>query len=225
MQYPIAEIFQSPQGEGHWTGSLMTFIRFAGCNVGKPYTPDARAALGLNVYQERCTDWAGNGFTCDTNYRMSVRMTVEEIVTHPLVAIAHRVLLTGGEPLIHNLGPLCNELGDRIGAQIHIETSGTRDWRGLALDWVCVSPKSGYNSDLLGYAEEIKVLVGAEFEESDFVVRFVKPHFYEDEKVFISPVNGEHEINRDNLNRCLELQRKYPLLRLTTQSHKTWGVW
>lgn len=32
--YPISEIFHSFQGEGTYTGTYMTFIRLAGCNVG-----------------------------------------------------------------------------------------------------------------------------------------------------------------------------------------------
>ena len=35
MNYRLAEIFTSVQGEGGFTGAPMTFIRMAGCNVGK----------------------------------------------------------------------------------------------------------------------------------------------------------------------------------------------
>lgn len=35
MKYPITSIFRSIQGEGHFVGEVMTFVRFAGCSVLK----------------------------------------------------------------------------------------------------------------------------------------------------------------------------------------------
>lgn len=54
--YPISEIFTSPQGEGLFTGCMMTFLRLAGCSVGTPYPKDRYITLGL---PEQCTPGAG----------------------------------------------------------------------------------------------------------------------------------------------------------------------
>ena len=236
--YPIAEIFESPQGEGTFSGALMTFIRLAGCNVGRPYTTAAREQLGLNVYQERCSDWAGVGFSCDTNYKVSRRLTIEEILAIPEVQQAQRILITGGEPFIHDLEPLCRGLLKHGVGKLHFETSGTKDFKEMLFKlthgpdgfmyskfWICVSPKKDYIPELLDVADEIKVLIGDSFEEDKFIAQFVfAQNWYKAGKVFISPVNDEHSLNKANADRCLALQRKYPLLRLTLQSHKIWGV-
>ena len=47
MTLRVLEIFDSIQGEGHWTGTPMTFVRLAGCNA---------VELGLD-----CAHW------CDTS--------------------------------------------------------------------------------------------------------------------------------------------------------------
>lgn len=225
LQYPIAEIFKSIQGEGYWAGTVMTFVRFAGCTVGKPYTPAAREALGLQVYQERCCDWAGNSFTCDTNYRLSKRMTVEEIVAE--VGDAEHVCFTGGEPLMHDIEMLhkclmlaTNTDSSKRARQIHIETSGTIscDWLS-EVAWVTVSPKLGCLQRVLDQADEIKILVG-HFDEARFVQTY-RQYF---DRIWIQPVNQEHEIDQLNLQRCVQLVMKYPQLRLSTQLHKIWKV-
>src|SRR5579864_2811065 len=86
MIYPVAEIFQSIQGEGRWQGTPMTFIRLAGCTVGKPYSAEARKTLGLPIYVEKCCDVFGTGFPCDTDYRVKQRLTEGDIVRTKEVA-------------------------------------------------------------------------------------------------------------------------------------------
>ena len=224
--YPIAEIFTSPQGEGTHTGSLLTFIRFAGCSVGKPFTPDERAQVSLagtplKMYQEKCTAWNGVSFACDTNYRKAEALTAEEILSR---VTAPGICITGGEPLLHDLRPLIQKMDAEreplLG--IHVETSGTiaiPEWLSVC-SWVCVSPKKGYRHDSLLAADELKVLVGPEFDEKLFIGEF-EPYL---DKTFLQPINDEHHINFDNLKRCLDLQVKYTQVRISTQMHKIWNV-
>src|SRR5579862_4361199 len=94
--YPIAELFVSPQGEGRYTGTLMQFIRFGGCTVGKPFTETERTAQQLPIYQEKCTIWDGRTFTCDTDYRVKEKKTVRELVMWADSHDVGYVLLTGG---------------------------------------------------------------------------------------------------------------------------------
>ena len=230
---PVAEIFESVQGEGAQIGLATTFVRLAGCTVGKPYTPEARKALGIESYQERCTDWSGNSFPCDTNYRMAKRMTVDEIVNSYEVSRARWVSITGGEPLMHNIYPLADALLE-AGKRIHLETSGTimrtgmfqHPRTGLLLSHdfihIAVSPKQHCLEAMLARADEIRVMVDKSFTEENFLAVFGK--YLDSDKLWISPVNDLVTLNYDNLQTCLALQHKYRQLRLTTQLHKQWNL-
>jgi organic radical activating enzyme len=224
LNYPIAEIFQSLQGEGHWCGHMMTFIRFAGCNVGKPYTAAARESLGLNVYQERCSNWDRTGFPCDTNYRMTTRMSLTDLLEHELVKKARIVLLTGGEPLMHPVEPLIRALLADPFKRVHVETSGTKEigsWVTEKRVWVAVSPKEHCLTASLYHADEIKVLVGPDFDAELFHNKF-SLHYL---KIRLFPINGEHSIDAENTAKCIELVRASGgLMTLGTQTHKVWGV-
>ena len=81
------------------------------------------------------------------------------------------IIVTGGEPLIHNLQPLMAELRARFRytRQIHIETSGSRRYRSDVLpDWFTVSPKhaSDWHVDdrLLAHTGELKYVVDEDFD-------------------------------------------------------------
>src|SRR5271170_6427812 len=89
-KYPVSEIFTSIQGEGVYTGTVMTFIRLAGCSVGKKIAEKDRAIVNqkaehfsqppgvelkpnhlsvLKPYTEICTLYDGREFLCDTDFR------------------------------------------------------------------------------------------------------------------------------------------------------------
>ena len=115
----IAEIFQSKQGEGLWTGVVSAFVRVIGCNL-------------------RC------GF-CDTTYASwqaeeGETLTVEEVVARVLEYNTRHVILTGGEPMLYSeLIPLSRILSDH-GLKITIETSGTLELP-VCCDLMSISPK------------------------------------------------------------------------------------
>lgn len=227
--YPIAEIFESIQGEGIWSGTPMTFIRLAGCCVGRPYTEDAKRALGLAVFQERCTDWAGNSFPCDTNYRGSRSQTPEEIVLE--AGDAERVSITGGEPFMHNLYQLMVALRTaNQDIKIHAETSGVRRIDPAVLtfiDHLVVSPKAGYRYDVMEEADEVKVLVGSGFDEHRFIKELAEWQRLwgkEQRPVWLSPVNKLTELDQENTARCISLVKKYAGLRICIQVHKVLGL-
>ena len=218
----------------------MTFLRLAGCNVGKQYTEAERSTLQImNQYQEKCHSWDGQEFCCDTDFQVKYRSSVEFLLQNPLISGSKRVLLTGGEPLIHDLKPLITAL---IGASkhVHIETSGTKpldDLVKIRMEqritkyavgcggipfrpqvWITCSPKKDYLPEALAQADEIKVLVDEGFDESQFVLNFGT--YLGEGRVWIQPVNGENTVNFDNLNRCLEIQKKYKAVRVSPQIHK-----
>lgn len=140
MLYRISELFCSAQGEGWNTGTMMSFIRLAGCNL-------------------RCS-W------CDTDHSKYVEMSVPEICKN---VKAHRIshaCITGGEPTIHNLEPLVDGL-KCIGKTICLETNGSNKFNVSSVEWVCVSPKN--MEFVLNEGSEIKIPVSKDFTDSEIV--------------------------------------------------------
>ncbi|HKO81941.1 MAG TPA: 7-carboxy-7-deazaguanine synthase QueE, partial [Chitinophagaceae bacterium] len=95
---------------------------------------------------------------------------------HPLVEIqnlkaevkrtpAEIVVITGGEPLLHNLDELTKEL-QQAGLQTNIETSGSSALSG-SWDWICLSPKKFKEPlpEVIAAANELKIII---FNKSDF---------------------------------------------------------
>ena len=236
---PIAEIFHSPQGEGQYAGTMMTFIRIAGCSVGKKMTEEERAQFSkiegvftLPMYREKCTLWDGRTMACDTNYQTKEALTVEEIMAQVPEGVEH-ICITGGEPLNHDLSELIMHARGKW-LECHIETSGTvpiqkaypefiaKDLLNESMDgwiWLTVSPKFGCLDSMLDIASEVKLLVDADFDATKVPASLKHKNL-----VYIQPVNLEHSINLDNTKKCLELQKKFPHWRISQQAHKEWGV-
>lgn len=99
----VNETFLSFQGEGPHTGVLAYFIRLNGCNF-------------------RCT-W------CDTQYTWGVvknLVSIQELATKANETKARICVLTGGEPLMHEINTLM-DLVTSIRAKTEIETNGFYD--------------------------------------------------------------------------------------------------
>ncbi|GHC04028.1 hypothetical protein GCM10007047_20830 [Cerasicoccus arenae] len=86
-------------------------------------------------------------------------MSVEQLVSLALEAKPEFVVITGGEPAVHDLRPLTRALHSE-GLAIHLETSGTYALKG-DFDWVTVSPKI-YQAplpELIERASELKLIM------------------------------------------------------------------
>ncbi len=140
---PVMEMFYSIQGEGYNTGKAAFFIRIGGCDVGCNWC-DVKESWDASVHP---------------------LATVDHILETLLQYSVRSVVITGGEPLLYNLDPLCRQLKSN-NISIFLETSGTCPLSG-SFDWICVSPKSQFNPrrDMLQLADELKVIV---CDESDF---------------------------------------------------------
>jgi organic radical activating enzyme len=140
---PVMEHFYTLQGEGYHQGRAAYFVRLGGCDVG-------------------CV-WCDVKDSWDAS-RHPV-MTVEEILREIQATPAKIVVITGGEPLMHPLGPLTEAL-QAAGLQTHIETSGAHPLSGQ-WNWICLSPKKfkAPLPEILPQANELKVVV---FNKSDF---------------------------------------------------------
>jgi len=141
--YPVMEMFYSLQGEGYHQGKAAFFIRLAGCDVGC-------------VWCDVKDSWDASKHPV---------LSIEEIVNSALAHPGRLAIVTGGEPLLHQLDPLTTAL-KAAGFQTNIETSGSSPMSG-DWDWVCLSPKK-FKAPLaenLPLASELKVVV---FNNSDF---------------------------------------------------------
>jgi 7-carboxy-7-deazaguanine synthase len=134
---PVMETFYSLQGEGFHQGKAAFFIRLGGCDVGCVWC-DVKESWDASKHPLR-----------------TIQSLVEEAVTHP----APLVIITGGEPLLHQLDSLTNAL-KAAGKQVHLETSGSSPLSGN-FDWICVSPKKfkAPLPEVLLKANELKVIV------------------------------------------------------------------
>ena len=134
---PVAEEFYSVQGEGRNAGCAAYFVRLAGCDVRCPFC-DSKAT------------WNATKFPL---------VSINDIADRAADTPSRTVVITGGEPLIHDLGALCGELRSR-GLKIWLETSGSHKLTG-SYDWICVSPKTSRPplDEVLSTADELKVVI------------------------------------------------------------------
>jgi len=140
---PVMEAFYTLQGEGYHQGKAAYFIRLGGCDVGCVWC-DVKDSWDAGRHPLR-----------------SIDAIVQEAARHP----GRLAVITGGEPLMHDLQALTDAL-HAAGFQTNIETSGSShlsgDW-----DWLCLSPKK-FKAPLPGVvpqADELKVII---FNKSDF---------------------------------------------------------
>ena len=116
VMLPLMEEFYTIQGEGFHKGTAAYFIRVGGCDVG--------------------CHW------CDVKESWNAELhppTAIEAIVENAAKYSKTIVITGGEPLTWDMGPLTQMLKKR-GMQIHIETSGAYELTGI-WDWVCLSPK------------------------------------------------------------------------------------
>ena len=141
----INEVFVSLQGEGYHAGTPCYFIRTQGCRTGCKFC-DSTAT------------WDLDGGTM---------MTFQEIIDQIPDGIYH-VVITGGEPTLHNnLRDLARFLA-KNGRRVHVETSGTHyDVLKDLYDspwawWITLSPKyhrMPENIDTYLLANEVKWII------------------------------------------------------------------
>ena len=140
---PVMEHFYTLQGEGFHQGRAAYFIRLGGCDVG-------------------CV-WCDVKDSWDADKHP--KFTVESLKLKVKGTPAEMVVITGGEPLMHNLDGLTAAL-QSAGLETNIETSGAHPLSGT-WDWICLSPKKfkAPLPEVVPYANELKVVI---FNQSDF---------------------------------------------------------
>ena len=140
---PLMEHFYTIQGEGFYSGHAAYFLRLAGCDVGC-------------VWCDVKDSW-----DADSHSKVDIN-TMLDYVQKSKAKIS---VITGGEPLMHNLDELTTALQQQ-GLQTNIETSGAHPLSGK-WDWICLSPKKfkAPLPEILPLANELKIVV---YNKSDF---------------------------------------------------------
>jgi len=134
---PLMEDFYTIQGEGFHTGKPAWFARIGGCDVGCSWC-DVKESWNAETWPLTETD---------------------DIIRRIEGCPSKSVVVTGGEPLMYNLGYLCENLKKR-GFTIYLETSGSHPLTG-SWDWICLSPKkfSPPLDEIYQKADEYKVII------------------------------------------------------------------
>ena len=213
---PLVEKFHSLQGEGFHSGKSAFFVRLAGCKVG-------------------CS-W------CDTkhswekeNYPLtSIESIVNEIKTARKKG-ASFLVITGGEPLHHNLDNFCRVIKKQTAnkkqnsIKIHIETSGVNKISGN-FDWITLSPKRHLppKNYYLKNCNELKIIINDQ-KDIDFAIylkqEIINTHYKSstengryklDKKYYLQPAWE----NDNGFSLTIDFIKKNPEWNLSIQTHK-----
>jgi 7-carboxy-7-deazaguanine synthase len=190
---PVMEHFYTIQGEGFHQGRAAYFVRLGGCDVGC-------------VWCDVKDSW---------NADKHPKYTIKDLILKVEATSAKLVVITGGEPLMHNLDELSSALQLK-GFETNIETSGAHPLSG-SWNWICVSPKKfkAPLPEILPLANELKVVVfnKSDFEWAEKYEALVSPTC----KLFLQP---EWDKAAEVTPLLIEYIKQHPKWELSLQIHK-----
>lgn len=198
---PVHETFgPTIQGEGFWTGALVDFVRLAGCPVGCP--------------------WCDTGYADGGKGLPNSKVSFQAILTG---IQCNRVVISGGEPMIHPRLPLLVDTLLSRQKHVSIETSGAF-WQPVSpLAWVTLSPKAHISPKypvhevVWNRANEIKLVIDDGSELDFYGDKITKFSGY----VYLQP---QWENKEKAVNVILKILQKYPHWKMSMQTHKFIGV-
>ena len=187
------ESFYSIQGEGTHSGKPSYFIRLAGCDVN--------------------CDWCDVKDSWDID--SSQYKSIDEIIDEINKFSTDLIIITGGEPLMHNLTDLTSAL-KKLGKKIHIETSGTHPVSGY-FDWICFSPKKFKKplDEFFKISNELKIIISkdSDFSWAEYLLRQIKN---KPELILQAEWSKSEIINP----KILDYIKSNPKWRISLQTHK-----
>jgi 7-carboxy-7-deazaguanine synthase len=196
-KYPVMEDFYTIQGEGMNTGRSAYFIRLGGCDV-------------------ECV-WCDVKESWDANKHPL--LTVSDLLQKVKESQTKLVVITGGEPAMHDLTALTSVLKEH-GYELAIETSGAHALTGT-WDWICLSPKK-FKAPLpenMQYAHELKVVI---YHPSDF-------EWAEKYKAMVNDnctclLQPEYSKHTKAVELIVDYVKSNPTWRISLQTHKIINV-
>jgi 7-carboxy-7-deazaguanine synthase len=193
ISYPVMEHFYTIQGEGYYQGHAAYFIRLGGCDVGCVWC-DVKESWDAAAHAQ---------------------YSVDEMVSWVVDAKAPLAVITGGEPLLHQLDELTAALHAK-GIQTNIETSASSPLSGH-WDWICVSPKKfkAPLPEVVKHANELKVVVfnKTDFDWAEQHAAMVNPSC----KLYLQP---EWDKSKQMLPLIVEYVKSNPKWEISLQVHK-----
>jgi len=194
---PLMEDFYTIQGEGFYQGHAAYFIRLGGCDVGCVWC-DVKESWDASLHPQ---------------------ISIDEMTRRAKDSGTEIVVITGGEPAMHDLTALTSTL-KQAGLKTNIETSGAYTLTGM-WDWVCLSPKKFKLPDISVYdqANELKIIV---YNKSDFVwaeefAAKVKPAC----ELFLQP---EWSKEKEMLPLIIDYVKTHPQWKVSLQIHKYMNI-
>ncbi|MBF26115.1 MAG: 7-carboxy-7-deazaguanine synthase QueE [Flavobacteriales bacterium] len=197
---PIKETFLSFQGEGYFAGQASYFIRTQGCDIGCHWCDEPAS-------------W---------EFKSGINQSLSNILKDIKKSNVKNVIVTGGEPLIHDLSNLTNEIS-KNNFSLHLETSGsyalTGNW-----NWITLSPKKIRPplKSIYSHTSELKVVI---YNNKDFEWALEQERniskFNNDCLLYLQPEWSRKEIMQQQI---LDFISKNPRWKLSLQMHKYLNV-
>jgi len=187
------ESFYTIQGEGFYQGRAAYFIRLGGCDVGCVWC-DVKDSWDATLHPQK---------------------SVEAIVAAAKTFPGRLAVITGGEPLLHNLDALTQAL-HAAGFETNMETSGSSPLSG-EWDWICLSPKKfkAPVPAIIPLANELKVII---FNKHDFAwAETYAAQVNKDCKLYLQP---EWDKAAEMTPLIIEYIKAHPQWELSLQVHK-----
>lgn len=190
---PVMESFYTLQGEGFHQGRAAYFIRLGGCDVGC-FWCDVKDSWDAAKHPQQ-----------------TIATIVEEAATKP----GRLAVITGGEPLMHQLDELTSAL-QAHGFETNIETSGAHPLSG-SWNWICLSPKKFKTPlpEILPLANELKVVIynKTDFNWAESYAGKVSPNC----KLYLQP---EWDKRQEITPLIIDYIKQHPQWEISIQMHK-----
>jgi organic radical activating enzyme len=190
------EHFYTLQGEGFHQGRAAYFVRLGGCDVGCVWC-DVKESWDADAHPKMSIDEIVNTVSTNSGNQKGL------------------VVITGGEPLMHNLDQLTQALQSK-GFETNIETSGSSPLSG-SWNWICLSPKKfkAPLPEVVPFANELKIVVfnKSDFEWAEKYAALVTPQC----KLYLQP---EWDKAASITPVIIEYIKQHPQWQLSLQIHK-----
>lgn len=197
LQLPVMEAFYTIQGEGYHQGKAAYFIRLGGCDIGCHWC-DVKDSWDVEKHPKHL---------------------IKDVIKEAAQYSGRMAVITGGEPLMHNLDVLTEQL-HLEGFHTNIETSGAYSLSGK-WDWICLSPKKfkAPIPEVIAVANELKVII---YNKSDFQwAESFLPHLNPACKLYLQP---EWSKSSEMLPLIVEYIKQNPHWEVSLQIHKYMNI-
>lgn len=221
LEYKINELFETIQGEGSFTGQPSIFIRLQGCPVACSWC-DTKHTWDIEQDRKVSTQAMLNKNEESDTWSALTSAEVLNVILAKNYKAKH-IVITGGEPCMVDLLPLCETL-ELNGYSCQVETSGTFPIQVSQNCWVTVSPKinmkGGYKilTSAMIRADEIKHPVATE-QHVDDLKALLALHNIHSTPIYLQPISQKERATQLAIDTCIENN-----WRLSIQVHKYLGI-